>query len=237
MPNKVEVIAHRGAWKEADLPQNSIASLQRAGLLGCAGSEFDVQMTADEIPVVHHDADFYGLEIERLPYRQLLTKKHPNGESLPTLDEYLRAGIKQLGTKLVLEIKPSGLGAKRALALAEKVVEKVRELDAQDWIEYISFDYEVLQRVLALDALAHVSYLKGDKAPSVLQGAGFSGLDYHFAVLLARPAWVSQAREMDLVVNTWTVNNKAMMRLLRQAGVDCITTDEPGVLLEMQTKR
>jgi glycerophosphoryl diester phosphodiesterase len=41
------VIAHRGAWKNAGVPENSIASLQHAIDLCCYGSEFDVHMSAD----------------------------------------------------------------------------------------------------------------------------------------------------------------------------------------------
>ena len=49
------VIAHRGAWKTKNLPENSIASLKNAIALKCAGSEFDVRMTADDSLVIHHD--------------------------------------------------------------------------------------------------------------------------------------------------------------------------------------
>ena len=49
--NKNQVIAHRGAWKKNNFPQNSIASLNEAVKLGCYGSEFDVWMTADNVLV------------------------------------------------------------------------------------------------------------------------------------------------------------------------------------------
>ena len=105
--NKNKVIAHRGAWKAQGHPQNSLASLNEAIRLGCEGSEFDVWMTADEVLVVNHDGDFEGMEIEESTYAQLLTKKLPNGEKIPTLKEYLAEGMKQTGTKLILEFKPS----------------------------------------------------------------------------------------------------------------------------------
>ena len=40
-----KVIAHRGAWKEFNLPENSIASLEKAIELKCDGAEFDVRRT------------------------------------------------------------------------------------------------------------------------------------------------------------------------------------------------
>jgi len=43
------VVAHRGAWEQSNLPQNSIASLKNAIALKCTGSEFDVRSTAEDI--------------------------------------------------------------------------------------------------------------------------------------------------------------------------------------------
>jgi glycerophosphoryl diester phosphodiesterase len=48
--NTTRVIAHRGAWKNTGVPENSIASLQHAIALGCYGSEFDVHLSADSVP-------------------------------------------------------------------------------------------------------------------------------------------------------------------------------------------
>src|SRR5690606_11842728 len=57
------VVAHRGAWKHTGSAQNSIAALVDAIRLGCQGSEFDVQMSADSIPVVNHDRTFKGVTL------------------------------------------------------------------------------------------------------------------------------------------------------------------------------
>ena len=110
-----QVIAHRGAWKVEGLPQNSIASLHRAIELGCAGTEFDVHLTKDDVLVVNHDADFYGIDIGTATYAELLAKKLPNGEAIPTAEAYLREGMKQQKTKLIFELKSSKLGKDRTL--------------------------------------------------------------------------------------------------------------------------
>ena len=62
--NNNKVVAHRGAWKQNNLPENSIASLKHAIELQCAGSEFDVRMTSDSILVINHDPHYNGLLIE-----------------------------------------------------------------------------------------------------------------------------------------------------------------------------
>jgi glycerophosphoryl diester phosphodiesterase len=62
------VVAHRGAWKQQNLPENSIAALEHAIVLKCAGSEFDVRMTKDDVLIVNHDADYHDLNIEEHDY-------------------------------------------------------------------------------------------------------------------------------------------------------------------------
>src|SRR5690242_14571950 len=101
------VIAHRGAWKKNNLPENSIASLKEAIRLGCTGSEFDIWMTADDSLVNNHDPHYNKLIIEKTNYNELQQFKLSNGEKLPTLREYLIAGLENNSqTRLVLEIKP-----------------------------------------------------------------------------------------------------------------------------------
>ena len=70
-----KIIAHRGAWKEFNNPENSIASLKKAIELKCYGSEFDVRRTSDGILVVNHDPTFYGDTIQTHTYAQLNEKK------------------------------------------------------------------------------------------------------------------------------------------------------------------
>ncbi|MBP8155979.1 MAG: hypothetical protein KAX81_03060, partial [Leadbetterella sp.] len=103
-PNSV--VAHRGAWKSQSLPENSIASLKYAIKLKCIGSEFDVHMTADNVLVINHDPTYNGLTIEKVTYKELLDFKLSNGEKIPTLKAYLKAG-KDSYTRLVCEIKPA----------------------------------------------------------------------------------------------------------------------------------
>jgi glycerophosphoryl diester phosphodiesterase len=50
-----EIIAHRG--NAAEFPENTLQSLSSAVELGVKHIEFDVQLTADKVPVVFHDAD------------------------------------------------------------------------------------------------------------------------------------------------------------------------------------
>lgn len=228
--HKNKVIAHRGAWKAKELPQNSIASLREAIRLGCEGSEFDVWMTADEVLVVNHDHELQGMNIETSTYAELLTKTLPNGEKIPTLKAYLSEGMTQKGTKLILEFKPSELGIARSERVGELSVKTVQELGAQAWVDYITFSYEGGLKAIATDPKANIAYLNGDKTPLELKEAGFFGFDYHLSLLRRMPQWIAEAKALGLTTNSWTINKEEDMSWLLDLGVDFITTDEPEKL-------
>lgn len=229
--NKNKVIAHRGAWKKNGLPENSIASLKEAVRLGCYGSEFDVHMTSDSVLVINHDPEFLGMPIAGATYEQLKEKKMSNGEQIPTLEAYLKEGMKQKGTKLILEIKASGISTERDLQLTRKSVALVRKLKAAAWVDYISFSYDVLKEVLLLQPGAHVAYLNGDVALEKLKADGFYGADYHFSVY-KKGEWFKPAKAQGLTLNAWTVNTVEDMNWLLDNDVDFITTNEPELLFE-----
>lgn len=228
-----KVIAHRGAWKNTNVPENSIASLNHAIAMGCEGTEFDVHMSADSLPLINHDPSIQGVSIAKTHSRELLKMKLANGETLPTLENYLKAGMVQTKTKLILEIKPSELGKESSIALTQKVVALVEKLQAQAWVDYISFDYEACKEVMRVAPYAKVAYLRGDKTPTELATDHFFGLDYNFSVLQKNPAWIDDAKSKGLTINVWTVNDKVSLEEFLKKGVDFITTNEPELLLSM----
>ncbi|GAB2801969.1 glycerophosphodiester phosphodiesterase [Rhabdobacter roseus] len=228
-----KVIAHRGAWKNTQVPQNSLAALQHAARLGCYGSEFDVHMAADSGLVISHDHVIQNVAIEKSTSAELAAVKLANGEALPTLEAYLNAGKKHKKMRLVLEIKASQLGKERSLALAEQCVRMVRKTKTRAQVDYISFDYDVCQKVKELDPAAPVAYLNGDKTPAEVAAAGLYGLDYHHSVFKKNENWIEEAKQQKLTLNVWTVNDRSLMEWFLERKVDFITTDEPELLLEM----
>lgn len=227
-----KVIAHRGAWKAEGHPENSIAALKHAIALNCTGSEFDVQMTADDILVINHDKDFEGILISETPYADLADLRLSNGEKLPTLREYLLAGLENnTSTRLVCELKPAKT-KERGQRMAEKALQLVKELKAEDMTVYISFGYEILKKIEELNPKAHTQYLNGDKSPEALKADGIDGADYHFKVFKEHPEWIESAKDRGIVLNAWTVNDPANMEWLLEKDFDFITTNEPEMLLE-----
>jgi len=227
------VVAHRGAWKANNLPENSLASLRHAIELNCVGSEFDVRMTADDVLIVAHDADYHDMVIEETNYAELNAVKLSNGEDLPTLEAMLIEGLTDnSGTGMVCEIKPSKTKARGRL-IAEKVMALVKSLDASHIMaSYISFDYQILKRIIELDPKANTQYLDGSKSPEVLKKDGVSGLDYYLTILKNKPSWINSAKELGISLNAWTVNKAEDLDWLLANEFDFITTNEPELLFE-----
>lgn len=228
-----QVIAHRGAWKKNNLPENSIASFKEAIRLGCAGSEFDVRMTSDDSLIINHDPHYNKLQIEKTTYAELTRFNLSNGEKLPTLREYILAGnANNPGTKLICEIKPSDVSKERGKAIAVNTVRLFKELKADGNVIYISFDYDILKQILAVNPKANTQYLNGDKSPDQLKADNIKGADYHFSVFKNKPEWIRSAKELNIDLNAWTVNEAADMDWLLANEFDCITTNEPELLFD-----
>ncbi|QBQ39679.1 glycerophosphodiester phosphodiesterase family protein [Sphingobacterium psychroaquaticum] len=233
---QTNMIAHRGAWKNTHAPQNSLQALNDAVKQNAWGSEFDVHLTKDDVLVVNHDNDYYGIDIATATYDELLAKKHPNGESIPTAEAYLKEGLKQKGTKLIYELKTNKLGKERTLKAAELSVALVHKLKAEKQVEYIAFSYDACLKIKEKNKKAKVHYLTGDKSPQQLKEVGLDGLDYHFAVYKKNPNWIQEAKSLKLKTNVWTVNTEADMNYFINEKVDYITTDEPELLNKILKK-
>ncbi len=231
-----KIIAHRGAWKNTQAPQNSIASLQKAIELGVWGTEFDVHLTKDDILVVCHDQDFYGIDIATSTYEELLTKTHPNGEKIPTAEEYLKEGLKQNKTKLIFEIKSNKLGVDRTLKATEMCYQLVKKMKAEKKIVFIAFSYPACLKLRELDAKVKIQYLNGDKTPEQLKQAKIYELDYNAGVLKKNPQYLEQAKKLGIKINVWTVNKEEDIQYFINQHVDYLTTDEPELLKKIVKK-
>ena len=108
----------------------------------------------------------------------------------------------------------------------------MQDLGIKEKVIYISFDFDVIKKIISLDPQAPVQYLNGDKSPDELKQTGINGLDYNIAVFRTRPAWIESAKSNNLVLNAWTVNKTNDMDWLISNGFDFITTDEPELLAE-----
>lgn len=228
-----KVIAHRGAWKNHQVTENTLSSLQKAIELGCEGSEFDVWLSSDNVPVICHDGTVKGKQIEKTTAEDLRKVDLKNGDAVPMLEQYITTIKTQNKTRLFLEVKSSGISQERSLAVADSAVRMIHALKAQAWVKYISFNYGVLQHIHQLDPGANTAYLNGDKKVAELNADQISGLDYPFYSFHSDKKLTQDAHQLGLSVNVWTVDKKEEMEFLLNCGVDMITTNEPEMLMDI----
>ena len=225
-----KIVAHRGYWRTDGSAQNSITSLQKAAAVGCYGSEFDVWLTADGVPVVFHDATIDGIRIEDTTFATLMNHRLQNGEFIPTLQQYLTEGSKIEGCQLILEIKPHR-NEVRDKRIADVCVELVRTLGLEKKTEYISFSKVVCQRLHEITPDSKVAYLNGELAPAQIKEMGLTGIDYNEKVFVKHPEWLLEAKQLGVEVNVWTVDGEENLRHhANLQGVDLITTNDPEIL-------
>ena len=235
---QTQIIAHRGAWKEFALPENSIAALQKAIELKCYGSEFDVRRTKDGILVVNHDPVYFGDTIELRNYDDLNKKKLSNGENLPTLENYFTTGTRNNPpTLLICEIKEALTGADISQKTTIETLALAERLGIAEKIIYISFGFEVVKTIKRIQPNAIVLYLENNKSISEIVNEKFNGINYHFSNFISDPQISAAAKQNNLLIGSWTVNQVEDLNKLIAQGVEFITTNMPAQFSALVSKK
>ena len=239
----IGIVAHRGFWncEEAGYAKNSVAALRCAQEAGFWGSEFDVNMTADSVLIVYHDGSIRGKKIERHPYSQFKDFRIANGETVPTIDDYLEQGKKYPETMLVYELKghSSDEVEDTFVDLSIAKLEEHGLLDPER-VMFISFSLHMCERLAERLPGFTVQFLGSSKSPEELAERGINGVDYNHAVYSIHKKWYRMARKHGMSVNAWTVDNEKDMKRMFRMRVDQLTTDKPltarSVLEKMKIK-
>ena len=224
-----QIIAHRGFWKTENNAQNSIMALQKAAKENFFGSELDIHITKDDVLVVYHDHDIDGIMIETANYSAIKNTILKNGETLPTLKEYLIEGKKYPHLKLIIEVK-SHQDLNRENKAVSEIMKLVNELKLEQQVEYISFSQNICNEVKKQNPKALISYLNGDLSPKEVKEKGWDGIDYNYKIFQKNPTWIKEANDLGLITNTWTVNQEEIMEEMINQKIQYISTDEPLVL-------
>jgi glycerophosphoryl diester phosphodiesterase len=244
-------VGHRG--NRAHAPENTIESFAQAIAAGADAIEFDVHVTADGIPVVHHDrtvtrtTDGAG-EIARLTFDELRRfdaganftkdggKSFPYrgmGHRIPLFEEVVEAFP---STPLLIELKT---------ALAATEVRRILEQRlATERVLIDSFRPEAL-RVFrgsgiatgaSRDGIASLAREAiGGRAANVDFQAVCTPLSYYGVPLpVKRVAGV--AKKYGVPVHVWTINETAVANDLWLAGVTGIITDDPALMLRLRSR-
>ena len=233
---ETKIIAHRGAWKEFNLPENSIASLEKAITLKCDGAEFDVRRTLDGVLVVNHDPVYYGDTIQTNTYAYLNRNKLSNGESLPTLEQYFLTGTQDKHkTLLICEIKAAIKDKEQDYLATIETLALAKKLNIEKRIVYISFSKDILIWIKEKQPKAIVLYLESDMTIDAIVQNKFDGINLHYTAFKLNSQLSATAKNAGLKIGSWTVNELSDLAILKGQGVEWITTNQPQQF-QMQLK-
>lgn len=230
--NIARVFGHRGA--AADAPENTLAGAREAKRQGAAWIEFDVQLTADLVPVIVHDAtldrttDRTGV-IASLNWPELQAADAgawfaPRfaGERIPSLQQMLdEAAALGLGCNVELKAAPG-----QAAALARAVAPVLAATSVPLLVS--SFDPASLAALRELAPDLPMGGLIDRNWADPLRQADALGL----ATLHLAASRAAEFVGLGRPVLAYTVNDLAVARDLWQNGVAGLFSDRPGLLLQ-----
>lgn len=249
------VYAHRGGAALA--PENTIAAFDNGLALGADGLEFDVRLSRDGVPVVHHDptlerttsgrgdlAAFTADELGRLDagYHFARDGAFPfRGQAIgvPRLEEVVR---RYPDAQLIIEMKGD------SAALGAAVADVVTKAGAVERALLASF----APRTVMAARRASPDVRTGASTPearAALMRSWF-GLPparppYHGFQVPERAGWlrvitprfVRTVTRAGLSVAVWVVNDEADMRRLLDWGVTGLVTDRPDTAVQVLRDR
>ena len=229
----MRLYGHRGARGER--AENTLAGFAHAVGLGVAGIETDIAMTADLVPVLHHDAALADGQLICLLRRDELPPE------IPTLAQALAeipAGewlleIKTYPLAPETSHKPADVVAATLPLLTEALRPRVR-IFAFEWavLRACAAAAPDLKRVCltAPDTVAARAAWWGPgfaemSTPQAVAASGAFGWAAHAASLTEEA--IDEARDLGLEVFTWTVNEPEEYARLAPL-VDGLITDLPS---------
>ncbi len=228
------VLSHRGDMGSA--PENTIAAFERAITMGEIVLETDIQLTADDVPILMHDwtvdrttngsgpvwEHTYD-ELARLDAGGWYAPEFA-GTRVPTLAQFL-ALIQPSGARAILELKGSWTNQQAAI-----VGSLIDRHGVRDRVVVASFSLPTLQALseAAPDVPRILISREVNGDPAVLASlSGAVAIIVSEAFITSRPEVVSRIHSAGLGVMVYTMNTDASWELAIALGVDGIITDNP----------
>ncbi len=235
--SQTQFIAHRGASNLA--PENTVASATKAWEIGADAVEVDIHYSKDKRIMVIHDSDTKRtckgkkLEVQKTPsilLRDLdagiFKGDEFKGEKIPFLSEIVKTV--PAGKTLVVEVKCDD----EVLIHLTRLFEKTGKLDQ---IVFIAFNWKTIVKTkeqFPNNKCYWLSALKPGLKKRMEQAAeiGLDGVNLRYSMIDEKV--MSLAKELNLDVLTWTVDDPAEAKRLISIGVSGITTNRPQWLKE-----
>ena len=235
------IIAHRGDSGVA--PENTLAAFRAAIAAGAEGVEFDVQASADGVPVVIHDErlerttsgqgwvrDASAAQLAALDAGSWFDPPLA-GEGVPTLEQVLDL-LAPTTLEVHLELKTSRVPYP---GLVPAVVRAVERAGLGARVVLSSFHHASLREARALEPRLPCAVLTSEallEPWDYVRRHGFQGLHPHHRTVDAE--LVRGMAQAGLALRPYTVDDPAIARRLLELGVDGIITNQPVRLLRLR---
>lgn len=229
--------AHRGQSR-GELPndeQNKAKTIETAIDDGFRWVEVDVNITADDVPVVIHDEEVTGVDGRKVAVRDLRLdqiRALPGLSDLMTLDQFADRFGKRVG--LLIEIKPQHTISAHTMLLwrATRIV--------RNKVDHRRLIMDSFSPFIATSLKQHCDCSVGYDAPSGeasysawLDSVALTKLDWVYVrVTDASPKLIREAHAKGLRVLVYTVDSMSQIENLRGEWPDAVITDTADLVRE-----
>lgn len=232
---EVETVAHRGDVTKG--VENSLEALEAAAQAGVDYVEMDIILSQDGQFVVSHDNN-----LKRLTGQRRLISQSPAADviglpivqdgktsQLVSFETYV-AKAKELGVKLMVELKPHG---SEPDDYAQRAIAALRELGVSRDYKLMSLDSGLMAAIEAQAPEIETGYI------IPFQFGNLSGQELDFLLIedfsyRDRLVWEAQWRDQELYV--WTINREEQMSRYLQSPVAGMITDDPDLVLRVKAE-
>ncbi len=232
----LEIIGHRGFSVIA--PENTLVALNAALEQGANSLEFDVQVSADGIPVIFHDEFLNRItgtsgkvsektvaELKELDAGSWFSERFA-GERIPTLEDAI-ATFKNVKYFLYFDVKPYHQWSEDQIKnLGEFLVKN----DFFKKTIMTSFNEEFLKQIRSYYSEIKIGYFLIDfncfeeqLQKAIAQGNAILSIDY--PIVLEHPEIVPQSQNQGVDIVIWTVDDLKDFNTLVNLGVKRIITN------------
>lgn len=230
-------------------PENTLAAFDLGTAAGADGLELDVQLSADGVPVVHHDrtlertTDGSGpvaartaeelARVDAAYHFAVAGRRAFRGEGIgiPSLRDVLH---RYRDSRIIVDLKVDDP------ALGEAVAREIRAADAIDRVCAAGYGTLAVRAVRAAEPALATSATRTEVQRALrrtwirlpVRHAGYHG--YQIPELAGRlrivsPRFVRYAHDANLKVQVWTVDVEPDMRRLLGWGVDALISNRPDL--------
>ena len=238
----MKIISHRGA--SAYAPENTLEAFNLAVKMGSKDFEFDIHLTKDKIPVVHHDFHLFrtaGIEAEiaDLNYsdlKKINVSRHFSSDYkfqyIPRLEEVLEI-ISPVAQFINFEIKNDNNAYKGIEKIITDFVRLKKDIFEKTVLS--CFDYPTAKRIRQCDKEVKMGYL-GHSLTNLLlpialkRARAIEAYSFHINFKIVFKRNVKRLHQAGLKVYAYTVDDFKDVLRMKENGVDGIFTNYPDII-------